>query len=78
MAMTTAGGLIFFPDQSLQGSSLDKGVEELFEYRQAWTFVRRRGLLISDDVLWNNAFFDFSKEVGVKGTYLFGLGALKK
>ena len=33
----------------------------LFEYRLAWRRLRPGGLLVSDDVFWNPAFWAFTK-----------------
>jgi hypothetical protein len=33
----------------------------LFEYRVAWRRLRSGGLLLSDDVSWNRAFWAFTK-----------------
>lgn len=35
-----------------------------FEYRTAWPYIQKGGFLLSDDVGWNTAFADFSKEIG--------------
>ena len=33
----------------------------LFEFQTVWPYLKTGGLLLSDDVEWNNAFSDFSK-----------------
>jgi len=35
----------------------------LFEFRTVWPKITRSGLIISDDIKWNNAFGDFLKEI---------------
>lgn len=35
----------------------------MFEFRNAWRFLRSGGLLLSHDITWNNSFADFAKEV---------------
>jgi predicted O-methyltransferase YrrM len=35
----------------------------MFEFRNAWRFLRSDGLLLSHDITWNNSFADFAKEV---------------
>ena len=46
---------IFFHD------SLHTTRQMLFEYRLAWRRLRSGGLLVSDDVFWNPAFWGFTK-----------------
>jgi predicted O-methyltransferase YrrM len=51
----------------------------LWEYRAAFPHIRSGGLLFSDDALWNQAFPEFSKEVGaVRARVLRGVGFLQK
>ena len=35
----------------------------MYEFRNAWSHIRKGGLLLSDDVDWNNSFSDFAREV---------------
>ncbi len=35
----------------------------MFEFTVAWPRIRSGGLLVSDDIHWNNAFFDFCRSV---------------
>jgi cephalosporin hydroxylase len=35
-----------------------------FEFNAAWPYLRKGGLLLSDDVGWNNSFRDFAAKVG--------------
>ena len=46
---------LFFHD------SLHTARQMLFEYRNAWRRMRSGGLLVSDDVSWNRAFWAFTK-----------------
>lgn len=48
----------------------------MFEYETAWPYLRRGGLLLSDDVNWNNAFTDFANEVGAEYICYKGKGAI--
>jgi predicted O-methyltransferase YrrM len=50
-----AGRELFFHD------SLHTSRQMLFEYRVAWRRLRSGGLLVSDDVSWNRAFWAFTK-----------------
>ncbi len=51
----------------------------LFEYRCAWPYLRKGGLLISHDIHWNNAFRDFAREVDRKPiTLTNSLGGIVK
>lgn len=38
----------------------------LFEFNIAWSFLKKDGLLLSHDVDWNHAFFDFCSRVKAK------------
>jgi hypothetical protein len=38
----------------------------MFEYQTAWPYIRKGGLLISDDVSWSKAFEDFAKQKSVE------------
>ena len=50
-----------------------------FEYNAAWKVLRHRGLLVSDDIGWNTAFFDFAARVGEKsGKVASNMGFLVK
>ena len=51
----------------------------MFEYETAWPFLRRGGLLLSDDVHWNRAFRDFVRKSGSRRWMIFdGLGVAAK
>lgn len=43
----------------------------LFEFRNAWKYLRKDGLLLSHDINWNHSFDDFSKEVNRKYTHIY-------
>lgn len=42
----------------------------LFEYRSVWPYIKKRGILVSDDIDFNLAFYEFSKEVGRSPVFL--------
>ena len=51
----------------------------LFEFEQAYPFIRHGGLLLADDALWNSAFLDFARSVGApRAQILRGVGVLCK
>lgn len=51
----------------------------MFEFETAYQYLRPGGLLISDDVLWNEAFDRFSASVGpLVAGILHGVGFLRK
>ena len=50
-----------------------------FEYRTAWPHLRSGGYLLSDDIMWNAAFHQFSRSEGREYTMLPGnFGAIRK
>lgn len=49
-----------------------------FEYETAWPYIKKGGFLISHDVLWNEAFKEFSKKVDSKPSFYYSLGVIKK
>ena len=63
---------IFFHD------SLHTYEHMLFEYETAWPYIIEGGILLSHDVLWNEAFLRFSKKVDSKPLIYYGLGVIKK
>jgi hypothetical protein len=50
----------------------------LFEYREAWKYLRHGGLLLSDDAGCNSAFVDFYSEVGARGVIIGDAGIVSK
>lgn len=51
----------------------------LWEFRAAYPFLPEGGLLLTDDALWNDAFWDFKREVNAKdGEIIRGVGYLRK
>lgn len=49
----------------------------MFEYENAYSHLRKGGLLLSDDIYWNKAFQDFFKKYCLKRWIIFdGLGAV--
>jgi hypothetical protein len=49
-----------------------------FEYETAWRYITSGGLLLSHDVLWNEAFMDFSGNAGAKYSIYRNLGVIRK
>lgn len=49
-----------------------------FEYRIAWDHLSPGGILISDNIDWNNAFDDFTRGVVGRTAKLYSLGAIVK
>jgi uncharacterized protein (DUF486 family) len=43
----------------------------MFEYKEAWKYLRNGGLLLSDNVFMNSAFDDFSKLTARKPFYVY-------
>jgi len=51
----------------------------LWEFREAYPFLRDGGLLFADDALWNDAFWKFKREVDAQdGEIIRGVGYLRK
>lgn len=51
----------------------------MFEFRAAWPYVRKGGILFSDDVDYNNAFADFTAEIGTQPTmFNYRVGAVPR
>lgn len=52
----------------------------IFEYRTAWPFLTKNGILLSHDIGWNSAFDDFARHMGIKKyiIYFTGTGAMRK
>ena len=49
-----------------------------FEYEAAWPYIKEGGLLLSDDVLWSNAYHDFAKKHKRKQVIYRSFGMIKK
>ena len=50
-----------------------------FEFEQAFPFLRPGGILIADDALWNEAFWDFARAKMAPYAQIFhGVGVLRK
>jgi predicted O-methyltransferase YrrM len=63
---------LFFHD------SLHTTRQMLFEYRVAWRRLRPGGLLLSDDVSWNRAFWAFTKLHRVEFRHIGEVGVTRK
>jgi predicted O-methyltransferase YrrM len=51
----------------------------MWEFETAYPKLQHRGLLVSDDVLWNNSFYDFARKTGEgEAQILHGVGFLRK
>lgn len=51
----------------------------MWEFRAAYPFLADGGLLFADDALWNDAFWEFKREVNAKdGEIIRGVGYLRK
>ncbi|WP_353851596.1 hypothetical protein [Microcystis sp. LE19-131.1A] len=50
----------------------------MFEYQTAYPHIVEGGLLLSDDVVWNRAFYDFCKKQGKKPIIYRTFGILSK
>ena len=50
----------------------------MFEYETAWPYLDTGGLLLSHDVLWNEAFLKFSKKVAAKPLIYRNVGIIGK
>jgi predicted O-methyltransferase YrrM len=49
-----------------------------FEFETAWPHLKEGGLLLSDDVLWNNAFHEICKLHGKKPIIYRSFGMMRK
>ena len=50
-----------------------------FEFEQAFPFVRVNGLVLADDALWNEAFWDFARATrSPRAKILHGVGVMRK
>jgi predicted O-methyltransferase YrrM len=63
---------LFFHD------SLHSTRQMLFEYRVAWRRLRQGGLLVSDDVFWNPAFWAFTKRHRVPFRHIGSVGVTRR
>lgn len=50
----------------------------MFEFETAWQHLRNGGVLLSDDVNWNNSFEDFAKRVGATPVLFTVFGGMRK
>jgi hypothetical protein len=51
----------------------------MWEFETAYPHLRSRGVLISDDALWNNAFYEFARKIGApEARILRGVGFLRR
>lgn len=50
----------------------------MFEFEESYKYLAKNGLIISDDITWNNSLFDFAKKVNWKVVNLGGgVGLIK-
>lgn len=51
----------------------------MFEFEQAFPFLRPSGILIADDALWNPSFNEFSTRIDAPAARIMrGVGILRK
>lgn len=51
----------------------------MFEFKSVWPKLRATGLLLSDNIDWNSAFWEFSAQVKVRPIVVSGsLGCLRR
>lgn len=50
----------------------------LFEFRAVWPHLRQGGILLSHDILANNAFYEFCDEIRRTHVRWYGLGGVRK
>ncbi len=51
----------------------------MFEFHTVWPYLRKGGLLLSDDIDWNQAFKEFADKVGAVPIRLgWSLGGVRK
>jgi len=50
----------------------------MFEFETVWPHIKENGLIVSDDIYWNNAFIDFAKKVNSQYTIFDGIGIIKR
>lgn len=50
----------------------------IFEYKTAWPYIKKGGILISDDVDYTSAFSKFSKDIKAKTLRFKDLGIIRK
>ena len=50
----------------------------LWEFESAYPFLKERGLLISDDALWNKAFPEFASRMNSPNRIIRGVGFMRK
>ena len=48
------------------------------EYNVVWPYLRQGGLLLSDDVIENDAFIDFADKVKIRPVVVGRMGVIKK
>ena len=58
--------------------SLHTAEHMMWEYVTAWSVLADSGLLMSDDVFWNRAFRQFSRQAGPRPEFVRGMGMLLK
>lgn len=50
----------------------------MFEFETVWPYIRKGGLLLSDDTHWNSSFFDFATKICRRHVRFYVLSAIRK
>ena len=58
--------------------SLHTNEHMLWEYNTVWPFLKDKGVLVSDDIFWNPAFWTFTRKVGTDRLIKRGVGVTRK
>lgn len=50
----------------------------MFEFETAWKYLKKGGLLLSDDINWNNSFNDYAKKMKTSPISFSAFGGMRK
>lgn len=50
----------------------------MFEFETAWAHLRKGGVMLSDDINWNQSFFDFAARAGAQAVSFAAFGGMRK